>query len=132
MDAYQAVSESFSRCGEADDFYDTFYDVFLAKSAEIPPLFANTVFTRQKQILKATVNIMVRHRLDEEIAQRILGGVGDSHNRQGYNIRPELYTLWLDSLCETVARHDPMHTVELESHWRQRMKEGIDFIVAKY
>ncbi len=54
MDAYQAVSESLSRCGEADDFYDTFYDVFLAKSAEIPPLFANTVFTRQKQILYAS------------------------------------------------------------------------------
>jgi len=39
---------------------------------------------------------------------------------------------WLDSLCETVAQHDPMYTVELEAHWRQRMKEGIDFIVAKY
>lgn len=132
MNAFDAVKNSFTRCGESDGFYDTFYDVFLAKSPEIPPLFAKTDFKKQKQVLKATVALMVKHRLHEEQTSVALEKVGKTHSRDGYDIRPELYTLWLDSLCETVKQHDPECTPELESHWRQRMQEGIDFIVSAY
>ena len=132
MDPYQAVDESFNRCGESDAFYDTFYDVFLAKSPEIPPLFAQTDFRKQKELLKATIKIMVRHRLDDEKCRRVLDQVAETHSRKRHNIRPELYNLWLDSLCETVRSHDSMFTPELEDQWRQQMKESIDFIVAKY
>ncbi len=132
MDAFDAVKNSCARCGESDGFYDTFYDVFLAKSPEIPPLFAKTDFKKQKQVLKATVALMVRHRLHEEQASVALEKVGNTHSRQGYNIRPDLYALWLDSLCETVKQHDSEFTLELESQWRQRMQEGINFIVSAY
>ena len=132
MDAFDAVKNSFARCGESDGFYDTFYDVFLAKSPEIPPLFAKTDFKKQKQVLKATAALMVRHKLHEEQANTALEKVGKTHSREGYDIRPALYALWLDSLCETVKQHDPEFTPELESQWRQRMQEGIDFIVSAY
>ena len=59
MDTFEAVKNSFARCGESDGFYDTFYEVFLGKSPEIPPLFAKTDFKKQKQVLKATVALMV-------------------------------------------------------------------------
>ena len=75
---------------------------------------------------------MVRHRLHEEKASAALEKVGKTHSRNGYNIRPELYGLWLDSLCETVKQHDPEFTSDLESQWRERMQEGIDFIVSTY
>jgi hemoglobin-like flavoprotein len=132
MDVFQAVQESFDRCGESERFYDTFYDVFLAKSPEIPPLFARTDFKKQKLLLKATVTIMVRNRLDDERARRALERVAETHSRKGLNIRPDFYELWLDSLCETVQRHDRAFTPELERQWRLRMREGIDFIVARY
>jgi len=132
MDAFDEVKNSFGRCGESGGFYDTFYDIFLAKSPEIPPLFAKTDFKKQKQVLKATVALMVRHRLHEEQASVALEKVGNTHRRDGYDIRPDLYALWLDSLCETVKQHDPEFTPKLEAQWRERMQAGIDFIVSAY
>ena len=132
MNAFEEVKNSFARCGESDGFYDTFYDVFLAKSPEIPPLFAKTDFKKQKQVLKATAALMVRHKLNEEKASVALQKVGKTHSQNGYCIRPDLYALWLDSLCETVKQHDPEYTPALEAQWRERMQEGIDFIVAAY
>jgi Globin len=98
MDTYRAVKASFDRCGESDGFYDTFYDTFLAKSPDIPALFAHTDFTKQKLLLKATIAIMVRHRIDDERARQVLAQVAQTHNRSRQNINPELYRLWLDSL----------------------------------
>ena len=132
MDTYHAVRASFDRCGESAGFYDTFYDTFLIKSPDIPALFAHTDFTKQKLLLKATIAIMVRHRIDDERARQVLIKVAQTHNRSGYNIKPELYRLWLDSLCETVRQHDPEFTPDLEAQWRARMQEGIDVIVAQY
>ncbi len=132
MDIFEAVKHSFVRCGQSDGFYDTFYDVFLAKSSDIPPLFAQTDFKKQKQILKATATLMVNHRLTEEKVSMALEKVRKTHSREGYNIRPDLYPLWLDSLCETVKQHDPEYSRELEHQWRTRMRDGIEFIVSGY
>ena len=132
MDTYQAVQTSFDRCGESDRFYDTFYDRFLAKAPEIPALFAHTDFKKQKLLLKATITIMVRSRIDDSRAQQVLEKVAQTHNRNGYNIAPELYKLWLDSLCETVRQHDSQYTPVLEAQWRERMQEGIEVIIAQY
>ncbi len=88
MEAFEAVKQSFDRCGESEDFYDTFYEVFLAKSPEIPPLFAQTEFKKQKQLLKATITVMVRHPVREEQSRTVLEKVGETHNRVGHNIRP--------------------------------------------
>ena len=93
MDTYQAVKASFDRCGESDGFYDTFYDRFLAKSPDIPALFAHTDFTKQKLLLKATIAIMVRHSIDDARAREVLAKVAQTHNRNGHNIKPELYRL---------------------------------------
>ena len=48
--------------------------------------------------------------------------IGESHNRRGHDIRPELYELWLDALCESVKKHDSEYTGELESMWREAMR----------
>ena len=132
MDAFEAVKASFARCGESDGFYNTFYDVFLTQSPEIPPLFAKTDFKKQKQILKATAALLVRHKFQEAEVGAALQKVGKTHSRDGYNINPDLYPLWLDSLCETVRQYDPECTPELELQWRTRMQEGIDYIVSAY
>ncbi|HEX4147179.1 MAG TPA: hypothetical protein VHY91_27020 [Pirellulales bacterium] len=43
---------------------------------------------------------------------------------------PEHYELWLDSLCETVARHDPEYQTELEELWREAMRPGIALMLS--
>ncbi len=132
MNVYQEVKESFKRCGESEGFYDTFYDVFLGKSPEIPALFAKTDFKKQKRLLRATISIMAQQQMDDAATQRALKKIGEMHNRNALNIRPELYKLWLESLCETVKIHDPQWTKEIEFRWHQKMQEGIEFIISMY
>ena len=46
---YQQALASYHRCEAAGDLFGSFYEIFFAKSLEIPPLFAKTDMERQKQ-----------------------------------------------------------------------------------
>jgi len=129
---YQAVQASYHRCFDDPGFFDTFYDLFLVKSAEIPPLFANTDFEKQKQVVRVSVLMMIRLGDDRPETQQAIEKLGESHSSRGHNIRPELYELWLDTLCECVSRYDPQHSLELEQKWRDTMKPGIDLMISMY
>jgi truncated hemoglobin YjbI len=132
MSDFELVNKSFKRCGTSDGFYDTFYDLFLSKSDEIAPFFSGTDFKKQKKLLKATITTMIRFPLDHRGTQTTLAMVAETHKPDGYNIEPELYALWLDSLCETVKEHDPDITSELENQWRNYMQAAINIILSKY
>ena len=98
------VHASFDRCEAAGDFAATFYEVFLSSSAEIALLFAGTDFEQQRKLLRATVYIMVTRDVGDPKARETLERIGHSHGRSKLDIRPEFYTVWLDSLCETVKQ----------------------------
>jgi hemoglobin-like flavoprotein len=126
------VRASFERSEAAGDFADKFYAIFLNKSPEIALLFAQTDFERQRRLLRTTVYIMVTQDLDDPTARETLERIGRSHGRSELNIRPELYDLWLDSICETVKDLDPEWTPETERFWRERMAPGIALITSLY
>lgn len=132
MSDFELVKESFKRCGSSDGFYDTFYNLFLSKSEEIAPFFSGTEFKKQKKLLKATITTMIRFPLDHKGTQTTLAMVAKTHKTDSCNIKPELYSLWLDSLCETVKEHDPDITPEIEVQWRNYMQEAINIILSKY
>ena len=67
-----------------------------------------------------------------ELAPLFAKRVGHSHARAKLNIRPELYDLWLDSLCETAKAMDAKWTPELERSWRECMAPGIALITSLY
>ena len=127
-----AVQASYDRCSTADTFFDTFYDIFLAKSSEIAQKFTHTDFRKQKQLIKASLVMMIRLGTGEAAAQRIIERVGESHSRTKLDIQPEFYTLWLDSLCETVKQHDPDYSAALEAQWREQMQPGIALVTCRY
>lgn len=129
---YESVEASYDRCLANGEFYDTFYDTFLAKSDEIPPLFANTDFRRQKQMIRLSVRMLVRLGLGEPGTKIAIEKLAESHSRREHNIRAELYDLWLDALCESIKKHDPEYSSELEQQWRDTMQAGIDRMVAMY
>ena len=129
---YETVLASYHRCEDLGGFFDTFYEVFFAKSPEIPPKFAHTDMETQKQVVAASLLWMLRLQSGDEVARREIEKIGESHSRRTHNIRPELYALWLDALCKAIAKHDPQYTSELETMWRDAMREGIDLIVSKY
>ncbi len=132
MNEYEKISASFKRCDESGAFSDTFYEIFISKSDDVSLFFKDTDFGKQKKLLRATVKILVTKNPNEPKTKKILNDISRTHNRNGYNIAPKYYKLWLDSLCETLARHDPNFTDELEQTWRRLMQYSIDIIIAGY
>lgn len=128
---YLAIQSSYLRCCASSGFFDTFYDIFLAKSPEVAEKFANTDFTRQKRMLRESIFKMVRQASFDGEARAEVERIGELHARR-LDIRPQLYALWLDSLCEAIERHDPGYVPALEVLWRRRMQQGIDLIIAKH
>ena len=90
------------------------------------------VFKKQRKLLRGTVYLMVMKSPEDEKARLALQRIGDSHSRRKLDIRPDLYEVWLDSLCQTVQRLDPEFNDALEVAWRDKMRPGIEFITSFY
>jgi len=130
--AAETVRASFERCEANGDFAEQFYEIFLGSSDEIAPLFADTDFSRQRRLLRATVYVLVTRAVDDAAARETLERIGRSHARSGLDIRPELYELWLDSVCSAVQRMDSEWTAQLEAAWREQLRPGISLITSFY
>ncbi|HEX5471469.1 MAG TPA: globin [Lacipirellulaceae bacterium] len=129
---YQQALASYHRCEAAGGLFDGFYEIFFAKSPEIPPMFAKTDMERQKQDVMASVLMALRLASGDSVARQYIQKIAETHSRDGHGIRPELYGLWLDALCEAVARCDPQYTTDLENNWRLAMRPAINLMIASY
>jgi hemoglobin-like flavoprotein len=127
-----AVTASYHRCRASDDFFDTFYERFLAKSPEVAEKFRHTDFKRQKLMLRESLISMLLFNLGSASARDDLEHLAERHSRRQVDIPPRLYDLWLESLCETIEQHDPQFTSELGADWRKAMRAGIDLLISKY
>jgi len=58
--------------------------------------------------------------------------IAESHSANGYNISPELYDYWLDSLMEVVLAFDRDFDEEVDLAWRMIMAPGISFMKYYY
>ena len=118
---------SFHRCRRDERFVDSFYEIFLSKSPEIGRRFEHTDFKIQRLMLRESL-------LEMLCFDRGLAGSRDEVERLGrrhheLEISPEMYSMWLDALCEAVQRQDPDFTPALETRWRQAMQKGIDVMI---
>ena len=130
--ADEAVRQSLVRCEANGNFGEAFYNTFLNSSPEIAPYFAATDFERQWTLLRNSVYMMASHDAAEPEMRESLERLGQAHSRNNRNVRPELYELWLDSICETAKRLDPQWEDELERKWRVRLRAGMQIIMAAY
>ena len=128
----QDVLDSFDRCVRSEGFFETFYDNLMAKSPEIERKFAHTDMEKQKQVVMASLLTCLRMGNGDPRARLAVAEIGASHSRQGHNIRPELYRLWLDALCEAVRDHDRRFTPLLAAKWRKEMRAPIALITSMY
>jgi hemoglobin-like flavoprotein len=131
-DDVDAVTASYHRCMHGGEFVDTFYDLFLAKSPEVADKFRHTDFVHQKLMLRESLLMMLMYNHKQADVQHDMERLATRHSRNGVDIPPHLYDLWLDALCEAVARHDAEFTSEVTELWRTAMKPGIDLIISKY
>lgn len=129
---YLTLQASYLRCCCSSGFFDTFYDTFLNKSPEVVEKFSKTDFSNQKKMLKDSLFLMVADSRKENSAGDEIKRIGRTHSRNQRNIEPHLYTLWLDSLCESIKKHDMGYTNELENLWRNKMEKVIKQITQMY
>jgi hemoglobin-like flavoprotein len=121
------VMASYHRCRADDSFFDTFYDVFLAKSPEIAKKFEHTDFTHQKLMLRESLLEMLCLEQGMDGAREEIELLGRRHH--DLQITSEMYVMWLDSLCEAVEKHDPQCTPQLTQKWRAAMQPGIELMI---
>ncbi len=124
------VMQSYGRCCASSRFFDTFYQHFLASSPAIRDKFIKTDISAQKHLLRSGIlNLVlcVRGMSDTKLI-----ALGQSHSREGFDIRPELYDLWLESLLLAVKQHDTEVTGEDLAAWREVLGKGINLIKSYY
>lgn len=124
------VYRSYGRCCQHKDFFEDFYDTFMGKSAEVRAKFDNTDMSEQRRLLRSGLTWLIMYaRGGSDFKLRQLG---ETHDRNGYDIRPEWYDLWVDALLEAVWRHDPDMSAELEQQWREVLGPGVEMIRQVY
>ena len=126
--AFNLVAASYQRARATGELFDTFYRLFLAKSPEIPAMFARTDFPHQK--------LMLRESLLEMLTFSRSGAGRDeiehlAVRHRDLKVQPRHYELWLDALCEALAQHDPAFTPQLAQFWRDSMRPGIDVMTTR-
>jgi hemoglobin-like flavoprotein len=124
---FDQVVASYHRARQSGQLFDTFYDLFLAKSPDIPPLFARTDFPHQKLMLRESILEMLMFAQTESNRAEI-ERLAERHRQ--VNVKKHHYDLWMDALCEALAKHDPKFTPELERMWRDLMRNGIGVMIA--
>lgn len=130
MNDTDLVFNSYGRCCSRDDFFIDFYDHFMSSSDAIKNRFAKTDMAAQRHLLRNGIMQLIL--TARGMPDRKLRALGESHNRSNYNIKPEWYSFWLDSLIKTVRAHDPEYTPELGQAWRKVLTPGIDLIRGAY
>lgn len=130
-DQSNELTASYYRCRENDRegrFLDTFYQLFLAKSPDITAMFANTNFVIQKLMLRQSLLEMICFDRGMAGTREEIGRLGGRH--KGFGVTPEMYSMWIDALCEAIRKHDSECTPELERIWRQAMQRSVDEMVS--
>jgi hemoglobin-like flavoprotein len=127
-DLCDQVIASYHRCRQSGTFFDTFYGIFLGKSPEIAAKFALTDFARQKLMLRESLLEVLNLYAGIESVREEIEQLGKRH--QQLDVRPEHYELWVDSLCEAVASHDPEFRNDLGEKWREAMRPGIAMMLS--
>lgn len=129
----QTFEQSLARCTAHPGFLDRFYDLFLASSPKVREKFSGTDFVKQKQMLNASFNLMLRAAQNEGGGQlAYLDDLATRHGARQLAIGAELYDLWLDSLLAAVHACDPASSPEVEAAWEQVMGIGIAYLCARY
>jgi len=122
-------NDSFERCINDPLFLDRFYEVFLSSSDEASAMFKGTDMGTQKAMLITSLVYMSNAHKD---SPGLLSSIAEKHNINNLNIKPYLYTLWLDSLIASAKFIDPHFDEKTEILWRETLQLGIDFMISQY
>jgi|KBSSwiStaDraftv2_1062776.scaffolds.fasta_scaffold00017_47 hemoglobin-like flavoprotein len=121
--------DSFESCIENDRFIRVFYDTFLASSAEVRAMFAQTDFTAQRRALRASLYVMVAASARRQTELSSLAELAERH--RALRIEPRHYDLWMESLLCAAALCSQQFDDDVARVWRAAFASGIDFMKAE-
>ncbi len=128
----ELFNSSFERCQSKPGFLERFYRIFLGSSPEVAEKFRHTDFVRQREVLKASLYMLMLASLGTPEALQHLDRMAQLHSRKQLDIRPELYDLWLTCMMKAVGEFDPAFNEKTEQAWRRVLQHGIDYIKVRY
>jgi hemoglobin-like flavoprotein len=125
---------SLGRCLAVPGFLHTFYDLFMASSAEVREKFRNTEFARQTRILSDSLYIMAvaAESGEDSVPWREMDRLAARHARTDLDVRPGLYDSWLECLILAARQTDPMFSTEVEQAWRETLAPGLEHLRSRY
>lgn len=125
------IRKSFERIG-ADNLVEAFYPRFLKADPRIAPYFANTDMAKQKGILKQAFVHALQFAAGVPESVETVGFLGETHCKSRMNILPELYTVFLNTVLETLSAADPQWNKQLESAWRSQLQPVANAMISRY
>lgn len=128
----EQVKKSYERCIAHPDFFDKFYELFFQTDKRIPELFKDTDFTVQRAAIQHGISYMIMYAENSRIATAKIESLSTKHDRNHLNIRPELYTHWLNALIKTIDLYDKEFDTDLKNAWIRILSYGISSIKSKY
>jgi len=128
----ELFNDSLETCTSHPAFLDQFYDYFINASPEIAEKFAHTDIENQKHVLHLSLYTLLMELQGNPEADDYLKHIAERHSHNDLDIKPELYTIWLDCLLKTARIFDPEFTDEVEQAWQHVLQKGIDFMIAHY
>lgn len=133
-DFINKVKESYGRCQNNKEFFDIFYSILLGKSEEIKLKFQHTDWIRQHHLIKLGIKsaILYAENPDLALTQKNINNIGATHSHAHWDIKPDLYPLWLDSIAEAVQKCDKEYSPDLEDAWRKTLMPAIKLIISQY
>jgi hemoglobin-like flavoprotein len=129
----ELFNDSLARCLRGGQFFQRFYELFLASSEEVREKFRATDFRKQRRMLQSSFYMLVEYiALGWPECEAYLERIAVAHGKHGRDIPPHLYDLWLDCLLRAVKECDDQCSAEVEGAWRYTMGAGILFLKARY
>jgi len=112
-------------------FFDEFYRLFLSATPEVASLFSHTDMQRQKTVLRLSFYQLI-HFYEKKVPSESMAALGKVHAKDGRNIPPHLYDIWLNCLINAVKNYDPQFSPHVETAWRMVFSPGIDYMKHMY
>lgn len=116
---------------QGKDFFERFYDNFIASSSQVAEKFKNTDMKIQKKMLRDSLTYLERFSVYKREDDFMLA-LAQRHNKAHADVPPNLYDLWLAALIETVKEYDPEYDDKVEIAWRMQLAAGIEYMKFQY
>ncbi|MCB0333748.1 MAG: globin [Bdellovibrionales bacterium] len=122
----ETFHDSLERCRDRTDFFNLFYDRFLASDGEISVFFEGKDLARIIKMVKDALYLIMMASDTSSFAAKKIERLGEFHS--AFGIKAEHYDHWLSALLSTVEEADPHFSQDVADAWVKVMGVGIEIM----